>query len=97
MSNTVPAQHPAVVLRSSYQHLRTLLAIATIAIVGLTVALVVVAINNSTIATARLGPHATPQSIHANASADTGARINHSGRLQPSPPQPTPRGDYPGR
>ena len=31
MSHTVPNQHPAVVLRSTYQHLRGLLAVAAIA------------------------------------------------------------------
>jgi hypothetical protein len=45
MTNPVPAQHPAVVLRSSYQHLRALLTIAGIAIVGLTVAVAVLAIR----------------------------------------------------
>lgn len=43
MSQTIPTQHPAVVLRSHYRHLRALLAIATIAIVGLTIAVVVLA------------------------------------------------------
>jgi hypothetical protein len=37
MSHTVPSQHPAVVLRSTYQHLRALLVVAFIAVVGLTI------------------------------------------------------------
>jgi hypothetical protein len=43
MSQAVPKQHPAVVLRSHYTQLRALLAIAMIAVVGMTIALVVVA------------------------------------------------------
>lgn len=43
MGHSISKQHPAVVLRSHYNHMRTLLAIAMIAIVGLTIALVVVA------------------------------------------------------
>ena len=43
MSQTFSTQHPAVVLRSRYQHLRALLAVAMIAVVGLTVAVVALA------------------------------------------------------
>ena len=43
MPETVPAQHPAVVLRSHYRHLRALLAIAMMAVVGLSVAVVILA------------------------------------------------------
>ena len=38
MGKAIPAQHPAVVLRSHYRQLRALLAIAMIAVVGLTAA-----------------------------------------------------------
>jgi hypothetical protein len=47
MSTTVPTQHPAVVLRSHYMHVRALLAIAAIAIVGLTIAVVALATAGS--------------------------------------------------
>jgi hypothetical protein len=63
MSNAVSAQHPAVVLRSTYLHLRALLAIAAIAIVGLTVAVVVLAVNSGSTT-------ATPV-VHTNPSAIT--------------------------
>jgi ABC-type lipoprotein release transport system permease subunit len=66
MSNTVQAQHPAVVLRSSYQLVRTLLAIATIAILGLTVAVVVLAINNGTSASASPATRVNPKAITSN-------------------------------
>jgi hypothetical protein len=45
MSQAISPQHPAVVLRSHYRHLRALLAVAMIAVVGLTAAVVVVATN----------------------------------------------------
>jgi hypothetical protein len=47
MSDAISQQHPAVVLRSHYNHLRTLLAIAMLAVVGLTVAVVVLATNDA--------------------------------------------------
>ena len=43
MSPTVPEQHPAVVLRSHYEHLRGLLAITVIALVAMAVAVVILA------------------------------------------------------
>ena len=46
MSNTIPARHPAVVLRAHYRQLRALLAIAMIAVVGLTAAVVILATNH---------------------------------------------------
>jgi hypothetical protein len=77
MSHTVPSQHPAVVLRSNYQHLRALLAIAAAVILGLTVAVVVLATNNDpgTVASS------TTRSVsQASPSAETGAKLDHSGR-----------------
>jgi hypothetical protein len=43
---SITQQHPAVVLRSHYVHLRALLAIAMIAVVGLTTAVVVLATDD---------------------------------------------------
>jgi hypothetical protein len=43
MGKAIPTQHPAVVLRSHYRQLRALLAIAMIAVVGLTAAVVMLA------------------------------------------------------
>jgi hypothetical protein len=45
MGKAIPAQHPAVVLRSHHRHLRALLAIAMIGVVGLTAAVVILATN----------------------------------------------------
>jgi hypothetical protein len=74
MSNTVPVQHPAVVLRSSYQHLRALLAMAAIAIVGLTIAVAVLAMDTtsgkSAASAARIAtPAASPSAPAAHAGA----------------------------
>ena len=46
MGKAIPAQHPAVVLRSHYRQLRALLAIAMIAVVGLTATVVILATND---------------------------------------------------
>jgi hypothetical protein len=43
MGNAIPSQHPAVVLRSHYTLVRALLAVAMIAVVGLTIAVVILA------------------------------------------------------
>jgi hypothetical protein len=43
MGKAIPAQHPAVVLRSRFQLVRALLVAATIAVVGLAIAVVIVA------------------------------------------------------
>jgi hypothetical protein len=47
MGKAISAQHPAVVLRSHYRQLRALLAIAMIAVVGLSAAVVILATNDN--------------------------------------------------
>ena len=46
MGQAIPRQHPAVVLRSHFNLLRALLAVAMIAVVGLTAALVILATDD---------------------------------------------------
>jgi hypothetical protein len=46
MAQALPTQHPAVVLRSHYLQLRALLAVAMVAVVGLTAAVVVLATHD---------------------------------------------------
>jgi hypothetical protein len=46
MGEAIPRQHPAVVLRSHFNQLRALLAVALIAVAGLTVAVVILANND---------------------------------------------------
>ena len=43
MGKAIPQQHPAVVLRSQYRHVRAMLAVAMVAVVGLSGAVVIVA------------------------------------------------------
>jgi hypothetical protein len=50
MGKAIPSQHPAVVLRSHFLALRALLAVAMIAVVGLTVAVVIVANDSDEVA-----------------------------------------------
>ena len=57
MSQQISQQHPAVVLRSHYVHMRALLVIAMIAVVGLTVTVVLLATRENSTASASL---ATP-------------------------------------
>ena len=48
MPQTIPTQHPAVVLRSHHRQLRALLAAALIAVVGLSVTVVILAADEAT-------------------------------------------------
>jgi hypothetical protein len=52
MSNSIPAQHPAVVLRSQYRQLRSLLAVLVVAVVGLSTTVVVLTVDDSETTTA---------------------------------------------
>jgi hypothetical protein len=52
MSKAIPAQHPAVVLRSRYRQLRALLAVMVVAVVGLSTTVVVLSIDDQTATTA---------------------------------------------
>ena len=76
MNQTVPTQHPAVVLRSHYLHLRALLVIATVAVVGLTIAVVVLATTTNRSETiAAPSVRVTPPAVTAR----SGARLDHRG------------------
>ena len=94
MSNAVSAQHPAVVLRSTYQHLRALLAIAAIAVVGLTAAVVVLAISGSSTTTSP-AVRVTSSAVRATPATSVGPNPDQRG-VQPSLPQPAPTINYPG-
>jgi hypothetical protein len=48
MTQAAPTQHPAVVLRSHYNHLRALLAVTILAVAGLTAAVVILATSDHT-------------------------------------------------
>jgi hypothetical protein len=55
MSKSVPAQHPAVVLRSQYRNLRSLIAVLLIAVVSLSVTVAVIAIDDDGTSTTTSG------------------------------------------
>jgi hypothetical protein len=85
MGKAIPTQHPAVVLRSHYKQLRALLAVAMIAVVGLTAAVVILA-NDS-------------DEVNGTSSAKPIESINYgSGYVNPSTgyPSATIRPDSPG-
>ena len=71
MSQAISNQHPAVVLRSHYNHLRALLAIAMIAVVGLTVAVVLVASDS--------GSGASSTSVSSPAETATPGDVRYDG------------------
>ena len=52
MSNSIPSQHPAVVLRSQYRQLRSLLAVLVVAVVGLSTTVVILTVDDQTATTA---------------------------------------------
>jgi hypothetical protein len=80
MSQAISTKHPAVVLRSNYVQLRALLAIAMIAVVGLTVAVVILATNDDGSATSArsAAPVIAPaQTRRRRAPATTAGRGGH--------------------
>jgi hypothetical protein len=72
MGQAIPRQHPAVVLRSHYNHLRALLAIAMIAVVGLTAAVVILATADDRDTTVGSASQATAPSPAGSARYDGG-------------------------
>ena len=78
MRRTVPSQHPAGGLHSSYQRLRALRAGALITNVGHTIADPEMPTSKAT--TSNPGAQRTAAPTSANPSAENGARLDHSGR-----------------
>jgi hypothetical protein len=78
MSQTLTNPQPAVVPRPKYVHVRSLLAVACIAILGLTIAVVLLATNRNVTASSVIGAKA----ITRAQMADLGARLDHSGRSE---------------
>jgi hypothetical protein len=69
MGQTIPRQHPAVVLRSHYRHLQALVAVAMLAIAALAVTVVLLATDSDDVA------GATSQSVGAARVESTGAQM----------------------
>jgi hypothetical protein len=72
MSHQISPQHPAVVLRSHYVHLRALLVVATIAVLGLTLAVVILATTDT-------GDPITSSAAPVSAPAPTAPGIRYDG------------------
>jgi hypothetical protein len=99
MGEAIARQHPAVVLRSQFNQLRALLAVALIAVAGLTVAVVILANDSdeasSTSAAKPLGSINYGNSRYLNPSTDGGSRYLNpstdggSNYLNPSTGDPT--------
>jgi hypothetical protein len=86
MAQAIPTQHPAVVLRSHYNHLRALLAVAIIAIAGLTASVVILATNDETDASGTSAQAIRTPTPEQPVAAD----------VAPSQPRPTEEQTFPG-
>ena len=85
MSQTLSTQHPAVVLRSRYQQLRALLAVAMIAVVGLTVAVVALATQDDSVQGAlSAGKSGSVAALRTDGGPEESAVANGLGVQQPS-------------
>jgi hypothetical protein len=86
MSQTLSTQHPAVVLRSRYRQLRALLAVAMIAVVGLTVAVVVLATQDDRIQSVSSGSGiiAVTPALRTDGGPEESAVANTLGAQEPS-------------
>jgi hypothetical protein len=85
MGEAMPRQQPAVVLRSHFNQLRALLAVALIAVVGLTVPVVILATDDD----AGTGAGSATVSEPAGTTRfDGGPQEGSRGVLPPCPPRP---------
>lgn len=75
MSQTLVTTQPAVVPRSQYARVQSLLAVACIAILALSIATVLLAMNRN-VTTPRVTGASPTASVET---AETGARLNHRG------------------
>ena len=92
MAQAIPRQHPAVVLRSRYTQLRMLLAVAMIAVVGLTVAVVILASEHGTRSTATSAAADRSDSARSEFRAPSHAREHGGAPVPDLPVTPLPTG-----
>jgi hypothetical protein len=83
MAQTVPQQHPAVVLRAHSVHLRVLLVIALIALVAMAAAVVVLATSNSSDGTSSSPAPITAPGPSGNTRYDGGPEEGTRGTITP--------------
>ena len=86
MGKAITAQHPAVVLRSHYRQLRALLAIAMIAVVGLTAAVVILATNDDRDTSASPGTQVSAPGPAGGTRYDGGPEEGSRGVVPAQPP-----------
>jgi hypothetical protein len=84
MSQTFSTQHPAVVLRSRYEQLRALLAVAMIAVVGLTASVVVLATQDDNVQSATSAQVGAGPALRGDGGPEESAVANGLGVQQPS-------------
>jgi hypothetical protein len=100
MRQALTQQHPAVVLRSTYKQLRALLAIAMVAVVGLTIAVVVLAnedngpstSKSSAASTASLRPDGGPEESSVAATVGKAVDVTKAGNYWSPMPRALPDG-----
>jgi hypothetical protein len=94
MGQAIPRQHPAVVLRSHFNLVRNLLAVAMVAVVGLTIAVVLVANDSDEIATpaAQSAPAVVQPALPDGTRYDGGPEEGSRG-IAPAVPAPGTRYD----
>ena len=80
MTHTLATSQSSVVPRSQYEHVRSLLALACIAVIGLSIAVALLA-SSSSVTRARV----TRASVNISAATtDAGARLDHRGLHDPA-------------
>jgi hypothetical protein len=90
MGNAVPTVHPAVVLRSHYTLVRALLAVAMIAVVGLTAAVVMLATREDSDTVAGSAAQLTAPAPTGDIRYDGGPEEGTRGALSPVQPASPP-------
>ena len=83
MAQTVPEQHPAVVLRAHYVHLRALLAVALTALVAMAAAVVVLATSDTGTGTASSPAPVTAPGPSGSTRYDGGPEEGTRGAITP--------------
>lgn len=84
MGQPIPQQHPAVVLRSHYRHVKALLAVAMLAVAALAVAVVLLATDPDDPArAASQGVGATPAHVESMSAQSAARRTAVHGKASP--------------
>jgi hypothetical protein len=92
MGKAIPARHPSVVLRSHYTLVRSLLAVAMIAVVGLSAAVVILATSEDSNTSAGSEAQATAPAPRGDIRYDGGPEEGTRGALSFSQPASPPAG-----